>query len=118
MAVQVGSFCYADAAAGAAAACAAHSTSITVAGSNLVTVSCSGAIDGKMQIVTMVSPVDGSTAGVSHLVEVAPDFPPCRQGEIMDALLVVAFAVLAVWMAGPWAYKRISALLNWGRGEA
>ena len=115
--VQVGSFCYADLASAAGAACAAQVPSSTVSGPNVVTLSCSGvSVAGNMVMQTSVAPVDGSASAVSYTVQVSPSFPPCSQSDVVAALTTVAVAMAVVYVSW-WGYKRLSSLLLWGRGE-
>lgn len=117
MSVQVGWLCYADASAAAAAACAGHTPVTTVSGGNVVTLACSGAVAGKLQMVASIAPVDGSASAVSRTIETEPTFAPCVMGDIVDAGLVIVLAVLVAFV-GPWGYLQVCKMLRWGRGEA
>lgn len=118
MSVQSGFFCYADAVGAGKAACAAHVPSSVVVGGNVVTLSCSGVSDtGDLIMQTSVAPVDGSASGVISVVEVAPAYGDCTHDDIVQAGETVAGAVGAVVVL-VWSYRRLAALLAWGRGEA
>lgn len=118
MSLQVGSLCFADAVAAGQAACSAHVPSVTVAGGNVVQLSCAGVTSsGAMQMQTVVAPVDGSASGVTSTLELTPTFGACMWQDYVDAIYIVIPVALLAWL-GWYGIKKINDQLKWGRGTS
>lgn len=117
MSLQVGAWCYADAAAAAAATCARHVPSTTVEGGNLVALSCSGFTEGGAVIMqTTATPVGSSASAVQTTHELELSYAECTQADVVGAGLAILAALLAAWAVwyGPW---KITQFLRWGRSN-
>ena len=109
MSYQVGGYCYATPADAAAAACAGFSpVSQLIGGTYLQTASCASSNEtGGMLLTITNTPLDGSpatTATIEHRI----DFPPCVQGQVVDAYLTILGAVLAAFAViyGLWKLRQ------------
>ncbi len=117
MSLQVGALGYADAVAAAQAACSGHVPSATVAGGNVVQLSCVGTTTaGAMQMQTLVAPVDGSASAVATTLEMTPTFGPCVWGDYVVAWETIFVAVLLAWV-GWYGVKKVNDMITWGRGS-
>lgn len=107
-AVQVGGYCYVDASAASPAACAAFVPLSTLdsGGNNLITITCQSAnVDGTLLMSKSVVPTSGGTPVVTTFSQ-SIEYPPCVQGDIIDAVLAV-FAVALVAGALIWGARRV-----------
>lgn len=115
--VQVGASCYATPVDAGAAACAAHVSSVTVQGGDVVSLSCAGVTAlGELVMQTGVVPVGSSASAVVSQYTLAPVFQPCQDADKVQAGLMITSAVIvAVTLCGC-AYSVVR-FLNWSRGE-
>lgn len=118
MSLQVGTLCYASRADAGVAACSYFQPVSAISGSQMTTVSCSGATsNGSLEMTRSV--VDTALPAqpvVTSFTQVV-DFAPCIQADyvsVFNGLLGPVLALIVVC----WGLWKVSSYLGWGRADA
>lgn len=119
--VQVGAFCYADAAAAAVAACASYPFAMGAASGGLSSVECVGVnVDNSLSIKSGFQSLPCTGSGCAWIYatsSVAPSYPACWHGDVVDAGMVLLGVLLGVW-APCYGLYRLYKMLMFTRGSS
>lgn len=114
MSFQVGAFCYPSPGDAGRAACTNFELQTSIDGTNIRTVSCSGADPTTGALQLDVATTDISTNVVSSVQIYQPiTFSECMQQDVINAVGILIGAALGVWAVMYGLYKVYQMLDNW-----